>query len=61
MPLNEVLRMPYLFPFDLVSLGNDVRRTARFEVSRQGLDLEMVALAQRQWLYWLRPVHEAVP
>ena len=42
-PLRELVQLPCLFPFDLVDLTNDVRLSARFEVSRQGLDLEMVS------------------
>jgi hypothetical protein len=43
-PLQELCRAPYLFPFDLLPFVDDVRRSERFEVTRQGLDLEMVAL-----------------
>lgn len=45
-PLQELCRLPYLFPFDLLPFGDDVRRSERFEVTRQGLDLEMVLLRQ---------------
>jgi hypothetical protein len=45
--LGELVRLPYLFPFELQTYANDVRRSGRFEISRQGLDLEMVALSPR--------------
>lgn len=40
--LRELVQLPYLFPFDLSSFSNDVRRSERFEITHQGLDLEMV-------------------
>ena len=43
--LQELGQLPYTFPFDLFSFIGDVRRSERFEVDRQGLDLEMVALS----------------
>jgi len=45
-PLRELERMPYTFPFELTSFLGDLRQSARFEVSRQGLDLDMVAVAR---------------
>ena len=42
-PLRELAQLPYAFLFDLLRFVDDVRRCGRFEVSRQGLDLEMVA------------------
>lgn len=44
-PLQGLGQLPYLFPFDLMPVVSDVRRSERFEVSRQGLDLEMVSVA----------------
>jgi len=41
--LRELGQLSYAFPFDLLPFTNDVRRSERFEVTRQGLDLEMVA------------------
>lgn len=42
-PLRELGRLSYTFPFDLLPFLGDVHRSERFEVSRQGLDLEMVS------------------
>lgn len=42
-PLRELAKLPYAFPFELTPFGDGVRRSGRFEISRQGLDLEMVA------------------
>ena len=41
--LRELGQLSYTFPFDLLPFVNDVRLSERFEVARQGLDLEMVA------------------
>ena len=41
-PLAELSQLPYAFAFGLLPFANDVRRSERFAVSRQGLDLEMV-------------------
>jgi len=43
--LRELGQLSYTFPFDLLPSLNNVRRSERFEVTRQGLDLEMVAPA----------------
>ncbi len=43
-PLRELGQSSYTFPFDLLSFIGDVRRSGRFEITRQGLDLEMVAV-----------------
>jgi hypothetical protein len=40
--LREFVQLPYLFPLDLSSFINDVRLSERFEVTHQGLDMEMV-------------------
>jgi len=40
---RELGQLSYTFPFDLLPFVNDVRLSERFEVTRQGLDLEMVA------------------
>lgn len=42
-PLKELGQSSYTFPFDLLPFLGDVCRSERFEVSRQGLDLEMVS------------------
>ena len=42
-PLRELGQLSYTFPFDVLPFVNDVRLSERFEVARQGLDLEMVA------------------
>jgi hypothetical protein len=44
-PLRDLAQLSYTFPFDLTPFVPDVRRSDRFEVTRQGLDLEMVAPA----------------
>ncbi len=44
-PLRELERLPYNFPFELTAFIGNLRRSERFETTRQGLDLEMVALA----------------
>jgi len=36
---------PTNFPFELTAFVGELRRSERFETSRQGLDLEMVAIA----------------
>ncbi len=43
LPLAELIRSPAAFSFDLADHAAGVRRSDRFDVSRQGLDLEMVA------------------
>ena len=42
-PLRELGQLLYTFPFDLLPFIGRVRRSERFEVTHQGLDLEMVA------------------
>ena len=41
--LRELGQLAYNFPFDLTPFVSDLRRSDRFEITRQGLDLEMVA------------------
>lgn len=41
--LRELTELPYAFPFDLTPFVDGIRRSGRFEISRQGLDLEMVS------------------
>lgn len=43
LPLAELIRSSITFPFDLAPHVTTLRRSDRFEVSRQGLDLEMVS------------------
>jgi hypothetical protein len=43
-PLAELSQLPCAFAFDLLPFVNDIRRSERFEVTRQGSDLEMVAV-----------------
>ena len=43
LPLAELIRSPAIFPFDITAHAATLRRSNRFEISRQGLDLEMVA------------------
>jgi hypothetical protein len=43
-PLRDMGRLPYNFPFELTAFVGELRRSKRFEISRQGLDLEMVAI-----------------
>jgi hypothetical protein len=42
-PLIDLIQSPAAFPFDLTSHAATLRRSDRFQVSHQGLDLEMVA------------------
>jgi hypothetical protein len=44
-PLREFARLAYAFPFDLAPFVDEIRRSGRFDISHQGLDLEMVAPA----------------
>ncbi len=44
-PLRDIERLPYNFPFELTAFVGELQRSKRFETSRQGLDLEMVAIA----------------
>jgi hypothetical protein len=45
-PLQELGQLSYAFPFGLVPFSNHIRQSVRFEVTRQGLDLEMVTLVR---------------
>jgi len=40
--LQKLGQLPYMFPFDLLPFVGDVRRSSRFQVTRQGLDMEMI-------------------
>ena len=46
-PLRDMERLPYAFPFELTAFVGELRRSESFEVNRQGLDLEMVAVSRR--------------
>jgi hypothetical protein len=43
LPLLDLVQSPAIFPFELTPHIATLRRSNRFEISRQGLDLEMVA------------------
>ena len=45
LPFSELVRLPELFPFRLTIGVQDVRESAHFEVNRQGMNWDMVALA----------------
>jgi hypothetical protein len=45
LPFSELVRLPELFPFRLTIGVQDVRDSARFEVNRQGMSWDMVALS----------------
>lgn len=45
LPFADLLRLPELFPFRFTLTGDDLRRSPRFEVHRQGLGWDMVRLA----------------
>lgn len=47
LPLDQVIRHPALFPFDVVLGPNSLRKSPRFEVQRQGLDVDVVELRRR--------------
>ena len=47
LPVRQTMRHPVLFPFDVVLNTYDLRRSSRFEVYRQGLDMDVVALVAR--------------
>ncbi|MBN1887182.1 MAG: hypothetical protein JW850_04310 [Thermoflexales bacterium] len=42
--LRELGQLSYTFPFDLLPFIGEIRRSKRFEITRQGLDMEMVAV-----------------
>ena len=44
-PLQQLLRHPAAFPFQLELSAQDLRRSQSFEIDRQGLDLDVVSLA----------------
>jgi hypothetical protein len=43
MPLVELLQSPSAFPFDLMPYHWQLRQSERFQIERQGLDLEMIS------------------
>lgn len=47
MPLAELGRLSYLFPFDLLPFLLEIRNSEQFQISTQGLDLEMVSSVRR--------------
>ena len=44
-PVDQAMRHPALFPFEL-NLRARLRQSSRFEVHRQGLDIDVVNLAK---------------
>ncbi len=48
LPFSDLVRLPELFPFRFTLQVDDLRRSSRFEVHRQGLGWDMVRLAPRQ-------------
>lgn len=47
LPIDDALRHPGLFPFDLALRPYDLRGSSLFELQRLGLDIDMVTLRQR--------------
>jgi hypothetical protein len=48
LPFTDLVRLPELFPFRFTLQVDDLRRSARFEVHRQGLGWDMVRLMPRK-------------
>jgi len=46
-PLPQLLRHPVAFPFQIEVTAHDLRRSQRFEINRQSLDLDVVSLTAR--------------
>jgi hypothetical protein len=46
LPVEQALRHPCLFPFRLDLRAHQLRRSTRFDVHRQGLDVDVVTLAR---------------
>lgn len=46
-PLPQLLRHPAAFPFLVELHAHDLRRAQTFEITRQGLDLDVVSLSGR--------------
>jgi hypothetical protein len=44
LPLSQLIQSPAIFPFDLTPHLAMLRRSERFQISHQGLNLEMIAL-----------------
>lgn len=47
LPIDDALRHPGLFPFDLALRPYDLRGSSLFELQRLGLDIDMVTLRRR--------------
>jgi hypothetical protein len=45
LPFSDLVRLPEIFPFCITIGVQDLRESASFEVNRQGLNWDMVALA----------------
>ncbi len=45
LPASQVLEHPVLFPFSLALSVGELRRSSRFAVSRQGVDMDLLGLA----------------
>ena len=46
LPFADLIRLPELFPFRFTLSVDDLRRTERFEIQRQGIGWDMVRLAE---------------
>lgn len=46
-PLSALVRDPALFPFEIQVRSDELRTSAEFDVSRQGIDMDVVALGRR--------------
>ena len=46
LPVDQTMCHPAFFPFDVILFAHELRQSPRFEVHRQGLDVDMVQLAQ---------------
>ena len=59
-PFADLLRLPELFPFRFTVNIDDLRRTERFEVQRQGMGWDMVRRVDRSQhsLVGQSPIHE---
>lgn len=47
-PVEQTIRHPAIFPFDVSLHTNSLRQSLRFEVHRQGLDVDVVRMVSRE-------------